>query len=252
MYKQDWKNFLAFLKKKKFCFSIACRITIETIHLLETQQYRLSLSSQYTQTTITGQDEIFLVHPLTTWLIILVICTAIWTTIFVLRKLGVTSTCQECQQIIMSNQKAAVSFYVREQPRLQSVSQIWIRNKRWILGMYRRRPFPGRCGSDVTTQAELPVCQALLLTYYRTLSHHWSEDGQLSVDKKACVSLWTDACQSNCQAWTSAWFSPALWSCFACPPVASSVLLHCTSVTRWLDYLSFFTWTPLYLFPSAE
>lgn len=70
------------------------------------------------------------------------------------------------------------------------------------------------------------------LTYYRALSHRWSEDGQLSVDKKACVSLRTDACQSNCQAWTTAWFSPALWSCSACPPVASPVLLQRASATR--------------------
>lgn len=92
--------------------------------------------------------------------------------------------------------------------------------------------FPLSRGSDVTTQAELPVCQVLPLTYYRALSHHWSEDGQLSVDKKACVSLRTDACQSNCQAWTTAWFSPALWSRSACPPVASSVLLQRASATR--------------------
>lgn len=112
-----------------------------------------------------------------------------------------------------------------------AVSQMSIKNKHWILGNARGR-FPLRRGSDVTTQAELPVCQTLPLTYYRALSHHWSEDGQLSVDKKACVSLRTDACQSNCQAWTTAWFSPALWSRSACPPVASSVLLRRASATR--------------------
>lgn len=40
----------------------------ETKHLLETQQYRCSLSSQRFLTTNMGWDGIFLVCPLTTWL----------------------------------------------------------------------------------------------------------------------------------------------------------------------------------------
>lgn len=42
---------------------------------------------------------------------------------------------------------------------------------------------------------------------------------------KACVSLWTDACQSSCRVWMTAWF---LWlpNCIFCPPVGCSILLN--------------------------
>lgn len=42
---------------------------------------------------------------------------------------------------------------------------------------------------------------------------------------KACVSLWTRACQSSCQVWMTAWF---LWlsNCFSCLPVDCSIMLN--------------------------
>lgn len=112
------------------------------------------------------------------------------------------------------------------------------------------------CRFYLSTEGKLPICWISPMTYYLTSKTLWAvTDHKMDscLWTRACVSLWTEACQSNCRVWVTGLISLA----FELLLLSACRLLHSdehASLPGSLAILFDSTWTPdgHCIFMSAE